>query len=298
MWNKSNNLLIFIVFLIALEAILFLNGNSKLEKKQNIENERLAQIQKVFDAVPVTAKIFSVYDGTSDNEVYNKNGNKILPLASLSKIMTLIVASEKYKLNDLITISKKSTEESENNALSLGEQWKFDNLAKFTLITSSNSGALALAGNDKDFLEKMNRKTADLGMKNTIFYNFTGLDIDKERAGSYGTAEDVNIMALYALGKHPEIFGATIMPEITFKLKSGITHDVKNTDTIIPKIPNLLFSKTGFTTLAGGNLTVIFKEKTGHIIAITLLGSTFDERFYDMEKLVQIAYNLDYGNGK
>ena len=56
-----------------------------------------------------------------------------------------------------------------------------------------------------------------------------------------------------------------------------------------------IFSKTGNTTLAGGNLTIIFKNKIGHNMAITLLGSTEEGRFSDMEKLVEIAYNLDYG---
>jgi D-alanyl-D-alanine carboxypeptidase len=54
-------------------------------------------------------------------------------------------------------------------------------------------------------------------------------------------------------------------------------------------MPNILFSKTGYTVLAGGNLTIIFKDKMKHDIAITVLGSTISGRFSDMEKLVNIS---------
>lgn len=295
-WDKSNNLLIFIFILVALEAILFLSGNSKLEKQQKIENERLAEIQQAFDNVPILAKTFSVYDQTEKKEIYSKNGDEILPLASLSKVMTVILALEKYILDDVIIVSKNSPEENKNNALILGEKWRVGDLAKFTLISSSNSGALTLAMNDKNFLSKMNQKAGGIGMKSSTFFNFTGLDINKEKAGSYGRAMDANLMAMYAIENYPLIFSSTIVPNIVFKSISGYVHSVKNTNIIVNKVPNLLFSKTGFTTLAGGNLTIIFKNKSEHIIAITLLGSTIDGRFSDMEKLVGIAYNLEYAS--
>jgi D-alanyl-D-alanine carboxypeptidase len=84
----------------------------------------------------------------------------------------------------------------------------------------------------------------------------------------------------------------TTLPEITFKSETKYIHKIKNTNIIIEKIPNLFFSKTGFTTLAGGNLTVVFENKAGHILAITLLGSTKEGRFSDMGKLVEIANTL------
>ncbi len=297
MWDKNNNLLIFIFMLVALEAILFLSGNYELNKKQerviqNKEIERQTEIQNVFDHAQILAKTFSVYDRTDQKEIYSKNRNEILPLASLSKIMTVILALEKHKLDDIVIISKNYLEGNENNALIMGEKWKVGDLAKFTLISSSNDGAFALAMNDPNFLSEMNKKAGEIGMQSSTFLNFTGLDINTKQAGSYGTALDVNLMAIYAMENYPFAFRATILPNIVLKSESGYAHNVKNTNTIISKVPNLLFSKTGFTTLAGGNLTVIFKNKTGHIIAITLLSSTEDGRFSDMEKLVEIANNL------
>ncbi|MEK7104417.1 MAG: hypothetical protein AAB868_00065, partial [Patescibacteria group bacterium] len=61
-------------------------------------------------------------------------------------------------------------------------------------------------------------------------------------------------------------------------------------------IPNILFSKTGLTPLAGGNLTVIYKNKYGHNIAITILGSTSEGRFSDIERIVNMLNDLNYGS--
>ena len=297
-WNKSNNLLIFIFILIAAEAFLFFSSNYETDVKQKIEAENSIKIQKAFENVSVLAKTFSVYDETEKKEISNKNGNEILPLASLSKIMTVIITLKKHNINDVITITGNSSQKDPNYALSSGEKWNIGDLAKFTLISSSNEGAIALAVNDKNFLKEMNKKSGEIGMKSSNFLNFTGLDLDNERAGSYGKALDANLMSIYAIEKYPEIFGSTIVPGIILKSISGNIHNINNTNIITGKIPNLLFSKTGFTKLAGGNLTIIFKNKINHVIAITLLGSTEDGRFSDMEKLVEIAYNLDYGSGK
>jgi D-alanyl-D-alanine carboxypeptidase len=292
MLNRDNKLLIFILILVALEAFLFFSGNLKLNKKQKIEQERLAKIQKVFSESSVLAKSFSIYDVTDKKEIYNKNVNKIFPLASLSKIMTAVISLEKNNLDSIFVITKKSSQENKNNSLTLNEKWKLSDLVKFTLVSSSNTGALNLVKNDKNFVNEMNQKAKVIGMKNSIFSNVTGLDIGNV---SYGTASDINLLAIYAVEKYPQVFKITSLPNLVFKNKTGNIRNVKNTNLIADKIPNLIFSKTGYTTLAGGNLTIIFKNKSGHNIAITLLGSTEVGRFSDMEKLVEIAYNLDYG---
>lgn len=294
-WSRDDNLLIFILFLVLLEGILFFYGNFEANRKEKLEEIRLAKIEQVFSSAEILAKTFSVYDGTDKKEIYNKNGDQILPLASLSKIMTAVVALEKYNINDTLTIIKKSEEENKNNALSIGEKWKVGDLIKFTLISSSNTGAFNLAQNDQNYLNEMNKKGKFIGMQNSVFSNFTGLDINNKKAGAYGKALDINLLSIFAIENYPQIFDSTILNNSIFKSKSGFIHKVKNTNIIVQKIPNLIFSKTGFTTLAGGNLAIIFKSKMNHNIAITLLGSTEAGRFSDMEKLVEIAYNLDYG---
>lgn len=298
--RKNKNLLLVILFLVLLEAFLFYTSHLKIEKEEMRKQAEVARIEAIknsFESIPIFAKAVSVYDLSTGKEIYGENQNKVLPLASLMKTMTVIVALDSFDTKkSIFEVSKISTDRSYNNSLILGEKWKIEDLAKFTLISSSNDGALVLSKNSKDFLFRMNIFGKEIGLSNTEFFNFTGLDVDSEKAGAYGSAFDMNLLANYAIKKYPEVFQATIFSEMDFKSESGLVHKATNTNTIIDKIPNIIFSKTGLTTLAGGNLTVVFKNKAGHIIAITLLGSTKEGRFTDMEKLVEIAYNLDDGS--
>ncbi|MFA6523998.1 MAG: serine hydrolase [Candidatus Paceibacterota bacterium] len=289
--NNKNSILLFILIIFALEAILFSIGNNKLNNISKNEEQKIVNIKNALTNVQVYAKAVSVYDIDSNIEIYGKNQNEKLPLASLIKTMTVLVALDDYRTNPTITIEPDALKQFGDFGFLLYEKWDVKNLAKFTLVASANDGAYALVGDSKNFLERMNSKARRIGMENFSFLNFTGLDFDEQRAGAYASAKDANIMAIYALKAHPDVFSATVLPEISLKSQVGFVHNIKNTNIILNKIPNILFSKTGFTTLVGGNLTIIFKNKDGYRIAITVLGSTQDGRFSDMEKLVNVLYN-------
>ena len=293
---EKNNFLFFILIIFALEAILFSIGNEKLDTAfLNKENE-FVKIQKALADIPVQAKAFSVYDETLNRKIYGKNDNAIMPIASLAKIMTIVTILNNRNTDDTILVSAKAIKEEGDYGLFVNEKFKIRDLAKFTLIGSANDGAYALSESKNNLLEKINNKVRKIGMQNTLFLNFTGLDINENFSGAYASAQDVNVMTMYALKTYPEIFKASVLPEINVKSESGFDHNIKNTNNIIDKIPNLLFSKTGFTPLAGGNLTIIYKNKYEHNIAITVLGSTSEGRFSDIEKIIDTLYNLDYGS--
>jgi len=293
---EKNNFLFFILIIFALEAILFSIGNEKLDTAfLNKENE-FVKIQKALADIPVQAKAFSVYDETLNRKIYGKNDNAIMPIASLAKIMTIVTILNNRNTDDTILVSAKAIKEEGDYGLFVNEKFKIRDLAKFTLIGSANDGAYALSESKNNLLEKINNKVRKIGMQNTLFLNFTGLDINENFSGAYASAQDVNVMTMYALKAYPEIFKASVLPEINVKSESGFDHNIKNTNNIIDKIPNLLFSKTGFTPLAGGNLTIIYKNKYEHNIAITVLGSTSEGRFSDIEKIIDTLYNLDYGS--
>ena len=112
----------------------------------------------------------------------------------------------------------------------------------------------------------MNKKAKEIGMNNAIFFNATGLDLNEKTSGAYASAKDVNIMNERALKMYPKIFLETTFSKIKIKSISGVEHFVENTNIIADKIPNLLFSKTGYTQLAGGNLGIIFRNKENHEI--------------------------------
>lgn len=293
---KNNNLLYFVLIMIALEAILFSIGNFKLNTVLLKEENRIINIQNKFAGISVQAKAFSVYNINTGLEIYGRNQNISLPLASLAKTMTVIVSLANHEPGSIILISPDAIRQAGDYGFFTNEKWKIEDLAKFTLIGSANDGAYALSGNNNDFIEEMNKKAKKIGMENTLFLNPTGLDIvgvevgSPAKVGAYASAFDANIMAAYALKIRPNIFSSTVLPEINLKSESGYSHNIKNTDIVLHKIPNLRFSKTGYTNLTGGNLTIIFEDKSGHEIAITVLGSTIESRFSDMEKLVNVLY--------
>ncbi len=284
-------LFVFIILVLSLEAVLFSFDNFKLEKKNLADENRIKLVQNILSHLSIEAKAFSVYDVAHNKKIYSKNDEVALPLASITKVMTVVVAMTNRAPDEVLAISKDALKQYGEFGLFLNEKWRMNDLAKLTLISSANDGAYVLASTNENFLTQMNTKAKRLGMQNTSFFNFTGLDLTDGDVGALATAGDVNLMTIYALRAYPEIFQVTTLPEINITSLSGFNHTFKNTDTTVDKIPNLLFSKTGFTSSAGGNLAIIFKNKNGDEIAVTVLGSTFLGRFSDMEKIVNILYS-------
>lgn len=285
-----SNLLVFILLILTLVAILFSIGNFKLSEGERTKREQVEKIKITLDNISLFAKAVSAYNLSQNKKIYGRNDKVMMPIASLAKIMTVVLALNNHNEGEVRSITLDAIREVGDFGLLANEKWKIEDLAILTLLVSANDGAYTLASS-ADFLENMNSKARKIGAENTLFVNFTGLDIDLNTAGALASAEDVNVMAMYAIRAYPEIFYATRTPEINLTSESGFVHNIKNTNVIINKIPNLLFSKTGFTEVAGGNLTVIFKNSRGEKIAVTVLGSTFEGRFTDMEKLVNVLYS-------
>lgn len=284
--NERERLLFVMLFFFYFMAISFWAENSKLELILELEQKKDEVAKSLLDNLDVKAKAVSIYNVTKNKKIYQKNDDVKMPIASIAKIMTIII-SQGEKSVDTITMSKNAIKQNGNSKLVLKEKWNKEELSKLTLIASLNDGAYALSEIDKDFVNKMNNKAKRLGMTQTFFLNPTGLDIGG-KIGASASAEDINIMASFALRSHPDIFKATTLPEMSANSESGGSHLVKNTNTIIEKIPNLLLSKTGFTDNAGGSLVIIFKNTDDEEIAITILGSTFEGRFSDMEKILNM----------
>ncbi|MFI5205966.1 MAG: hypothetical protein ACHQVK_03420 [Candidatus Paceibacterales bacterium] len=138
-----------------------------------------------------------------------------------------------------------------------------------------------------DFIKQMNAEAQRIGLKETYFINESGLD-EGSVSGGYGSAIDVSKMMQYILANKPEIVEDTKYPSVDIKSLNA-THTAKNTNTDIGAIPGLLASKTGYTTLAGGNLVVAFDASIGRPIIVVVLGSTESGRFEDVSNLVKAS---------
>jgi len=276
------------------EIIQLVGVEENLKEKQNIKNP--------FEGLDLEATSVYVLDVMSGKSLYNYNENTKLPLASLTKMMTAIVATDLVPNSTIVTIDKSDISTEGDSGLLVGEKWRMSDIIDFTLTTSSNDGASAIAtvagslGQNAygvsskqakaDFVNKMNLKTEEIGLSDTYFLNESGLDLNKNQSGSYGTAKEVASLMAYILKNKSELMEATSRDKFLISSLNNVGHMATNTNQILADIPGLLASKTGFTDLAGGNLVVAFDAGMMHPIIISVLGSSVDGRFSDMDKLV------------
>jgi D-alanyl-D-alanine carboxypeptidase len=253
-----------------------------------------------FDNAVVTARSAFVWDVKTGRALFNKNGDEVLPLASVTKLMTALVAYELLDDDTLVNISVDAIRTDGDSGLSDGETFSLKNLTDMVLVASSNDGAEALGaaagesvvaeGKPEDiFVHAMNLRAEQLGLTNTIFNNASGLDISKEKAGAYSTARDISFLMEYIVTNYPDVTALTKVENTYVYNESGEYHEVENTNEIVNKIDGLIASKTGYTELSGGNLVIAFNAGLNHPIIVVVLGSTFKERFTDVLLLTKLA---------
>jgi len=286
------------VISIALFVLLIIGKNSLNKKEAVIAKEATNQ----FENLNLQAKGVVVYDVINNREIFSKNGDEPLPLASLTKVLTAIITSEKLRDDQKVTITAEYLAPEGDSKLIVGDTWQVSDLRDFTLLTSSNDGAFALAtiseikknqkniqisGDDLriQFVKEMNETAQKIGLSNSRFFNEHGLDKNADRGGAYGTASDMSLLFKYALQNYPEILEATRYENLKFSSEAEV-YSASNTNTFVTKIPNLIASKTGFTDLAGGNLVIAFNADINRPIIISVLGSSEEGRFYDVLQLV------------
>jgi D-alanyl-D-alanine carboxypeptidase (penicillin-binding protein 5/6) len=266
-----------------------------------------------FPVLNVNAKAVYVYDVSNHAVLFAKNENLGLSLASLTKLMTALVAEGTSPIYGTVTISEEALRAEGDSGLYRGEKWSLKNLLDFSLITSSNDGMKAIAltlgalaqSNATsevvidDFVREMNIKAQKLGLQNTYFWNETGLDLvatstlagrvgDPDiQGGAYGTAKDMTALLEYILVEHPTLLTATKEKETVISSLDSHIHVAKNTNILVTDIPRLVGSKTGFTDTAGGNLVFVFDPDLGRPIIVSILGSTAEGRFQDARMIVE-----------
>ncbi len=252
-----------------------------------------------FKTPNLEAKAFAIYSMRDRKLIAGENQSAVLPLASLTKIFTAILASEIFNNKDTVTISASDLKTEGDSGLLLGSKWRAKTLASYMLVVSSNDAAEALrremeAKTSKDYKDLVADLAKRLGLKSAFALNASGLDENSELSGAYASAEDVAKLIAYASNKAPEIFNASTKKIVYFYDKDGREYEAKNTNKAIEFIFNARASKTGYTDLAGGNLAIAFDLAPGETYSIVVLGSSRDGRFKDVEKLYSAL--LDYSS--
>ncbi len=278
--------------------------------RESITNEPLPLQIDHFEDVALTAHAAYVWDAREERALYNKNAGDRLPLASLTKLMTALVAYDTLGKTDTVTVTPDALMQEGESYLMPGTTFTVQDLTDFVLLTSSNDGAYALAaaaglqisaGEAIDaFVTAMNAKAESLGLSQSSFSNPTGLDVSSSTSGGYGSARDVAFLMEYLIEERPDLLATTRERASTFNDQLGTAFAAFNTNEIVGDVPGILGSKTGFTDLAGGNLVVAFDAGLNRPIIISVLGSTREGRFTDVMTLVtrtqQALSDPSYGN--
>ena len=249
-----------------------------------------------FADLTITGNSGFVFDVATQTMLWSKNPDEQLPLASVTKLMTALVAYELMTADTDIKITEAALNQDGASGLREGELFTLQDISDLLLLTSSNDGAYAVAetvGQALDserpadaFVQAMNIRAEELGLTQTFFRNPTGLDTGENDAGAYGSARDMVILMQHILKQAPDILPATRSQSRTLVSESGFTHTNFNTNPYTENIPGLIGSKTGYTELAGGNLVVAFNAGADRPVIAVSLGSTRQARFSDIEKIV------------
>ncbi|GBD34278.1 D-alanyl-D-alanine endopeptidase [bacterium HR34] len=227
--------------------------------------------------INVTAKGFGFLkcDNEKCNYILKMNENKKLPIASLTKLMTSLVAIENYKIFDVLQIPNQAQDFNFNTVFNIddlikeGEKFYVLDLIKLSLIASSNKAPFTLAseiGYNK-FVNMMQKKAQELKMENTYFQNPIGLDI--KGVINLSSVDDLVKLIIYIKNTYPILFEITIAKEDEVESLGGKVYKLKNVNEALyfeEFENNILGSKTGTTPLAKENLILITKEWYIYII--------------------------------
>lgn len=241
--------------------------------------------------LPTTAKSVLLMEQSTKQILYENNPDEKLPIASVTKIMTLLLIMEaidegKITMDDMVSVSERAMSMGGSTMfLEAGEELSVYEMIKGIAVASANDGCVAMAehisGSVEAFVEMMNNRAKELNMTNTNFVNTNGLDEENH----YSTARDVALMSCELL-KHEKIFEFTKI--WTDKMHDG-KFDLSNTNKLIRFYPGANGLKTGSTSKAQCCLSASALRDDMQLVAVVLAAPTSDERFNDARTL------LDYG---
>ncbi|MDP1688579.1 MAG: D-alanyl-D-alanine carboxypeptidase family protein [bacterium] len=256
--------------------------------KQNIDGLNLSAAS--FMSISVTL------NGT-ENILIEKNKEAVRPIASITKLMTAIVASEQYKPYDIITISKNTLKDKGLTGIyHAGDSFLFPDALNALLIASHNEMANSFAEqlNRDKFISLMNKKATDLGLLDTSYVNPTGLDPE---IGSdlinHSTVFDLYKLGRYLSENRPDILSITTKKEFNlYDFQKNYIGLVQKTDLLLDAtdLPfKIIGGKTGETPRAKQNLLLVTGAPCGGKIYSVILGS--EHSFEDMNKLLHYVNN-------
>ena len=233
---------------------------------------------------------------TTGTIIYEKDSHKEVSIASLTKMMGLILFFEqieagKIKYTDMVTTSANAAGMGGSQIwLSSGEEMSVEDLLKGIIMASANDGIVSMAeyigGNEDNFVKMMNDKASELGLKNTHFVNPTGLDEE----GHYSSAYDVAMIA-QELMKHEEVFKFTTIYEDYLRKNTDNKFWLVNTNKLLKSYKGADGLKTGMTDNAGYCMAVTAKRDGMRLLAVVLGEKEGKVRNKETASLLDYGFN-------
>lgn len=233
-----------------------------------------------------------VVDADSNRVLESESADALHYPASLTKMMTLYLTFDALKrgslhLEDDITVSRHAASMPATNiALSPGEQLKVRDAILSIVVNSANDSATALGetlgGTESEFAQKMTKKANELGMKNTVFQNASGLPNPRQHT----TARDMAVLGLALKRDFPQYFPFFKTESFTFRGNTYITHNH-----VMTRYAGVDGIKTGFIRASGFNLVTSVNRDGHHLVAVVLGGSTWRSRDDRMIALLDKTFN-------
>lgn len=240
------------------------------------------------DSPAISAKAFLVYDLTEEKMIFGKDINQRLPIASLTKVMTAIVALEHKREDDKYLVVKEDLVGENSMGLTEGEVLSLEELLYGLILVSANDASEVLARNTfedrKMFVEAMNDKAESLGLANTHFTNPSGLQGD---GNQYSTAYDLLVITNYALSNFPLFREIAAAP--FYNIAQTSIHKeyyLDNETNLLKTYPGVKGVKTGYTPEADLCLITYLVYQSHRFIAI-ILGS--NNRRDEMKELLDYS---------
>ena len=253
------------------------------------------------EGLTITAESVILMEMESGTVIAEKDADKARPIASVTKIMTLLFIAEavdagKIKLTDTVTVSEYAASMGGSQVfLEPGETQDVETMIKCISISSANDACVAmaehLAGSEQAFVELMNAKAKALGMTNTTFHNCCGLDV----SGHVSCARDVALMSAELMKNHPWItkYTTTWMDTIIHTTRRGSSEfGLANTNKLLKQYNGITGLKTGSTDEAKYCLSATAERNGVKLVAVVLAAPDTKTRFREAAAL------LDYGFAK
>ena len=225
--------------------------------------------------------------------IYEKNSKEHLHPASVTKIMTMLLIVEDIeagtiKLEDIVTASERAASFGGSCVyLAQGEKMSVSDMLKCIAVVSANDCAVAMAehisGSEEAFVGRMNKRAAELGMKDTNFTNCTGLFDDDNH---YTCAHDVAIMSRQLIAHELIKNYTTIWMD---SIRNG-EFELSNTNKLVYWYDGCTGLKTGYTAKAGYCLSATAERDGVEYIAVVMKGESSDSRNYDAEQMLSFAF--------